>query len=415
MTNLQPAQPGPTGIEGPGASEVPFGRRMLIAMMALIAASTLWFSGMHLFYQPKISDFWVDQGIAPKVRELMNQHLKLWSNPDLRRQEIDRMRGSNAEWDFMGRTFLVLALANLSFREPPAKAQFLFIMDMIIEETLKLEKEKSFYFFLMDYAQGKKFLASPARSIFVDGEIAAMLAARRLVEEKEAYRPLLRERVDVLLNQMNAGSVLCGESYPDECWTFCNCIALAAIKMQDCLERENHEEFYKTWIKTAKEKLVEKTTGIIVSSFQLGGLHGDGPEGTSIWLVAHCLKLIDEEFAKDQYWKARNELKDSLFGFGYAHEWPKGCPGGSDIDSGPILPFIDLSAGSTGLAFLGAATFGDTQYLQSLLTSLEYGAFPMKSDGCLRYAASNQVGDAVLLYSLTQGPLWKEVKARTRP
>ncbi|MGO8736151.1 MAG: hypothetical protein ACLQVM_25535, partial [Terriglobia bacterium] len=57
--------------------------------------------------------------------------------------------------DFMGRTYLVLALANMSLREPAAQESYLKIMDQIIGETMRLEKEKGLYFFLMDYAAAR--------------------------------------------------------------------------------------------------------------------------------------------------------------------------------------------------------------------------------------------------------------------
>ena len=61
---------------------------------------------------------------------------------------------------------------------------------------------------------------------------------------------------------------------------------------------------------------------------------------------------------------------------------------------------------------MGAAAFGDAEFLSGLLTSLEMAGFPVRTGGRLRYAASNQVGDAVLLYATVLGPLWAEVKRR---
>ncbi|XXY48024.1 hypothetical protein WME91_49300 [Sorangium sp. So ce269] len=69
------------------------------------------------------------------------------------------------------------------------------------------------------------------------------------------------------------------------------------------------------------------------------------------------------------------------------------------------------SAGSSGLALLGAAAFGDAPYLGALLTSLDFAAFPVREGDRLRYAASNQVGDAALLYALSFGPLWERIAA----
>ena len=68
-------------------------------------------------------------------------------------------------------------------------------MSHIIDETLKTERERGMYHFLMPYAQASRpFVMQPSRSLFLDGEVGADVAARRLVEEKEAYRGPLRQR-----------------------------------------------------------------------------------------------------------------------------------------------------------------------------------------------------------------------------
>ena len=43
---------------------------------------------------------------------------------------------------------------------------------IIIDETMRLEKENGIYYFLMDYARSGSFVARQARSLFQDGEIA---------------------------------------------------------------------------------------------------------------------------------------------------------------------------------------------------------------------------------------------------
>ena len=214
----------------------------------------------------------------------------------------------------------------------------------------------------------------------------------------------------MMTRQMEAGPVLCGESYPDECWMFCNTVALAALRMADVLEGTDHSAFCRQWVAMAKRKLVHAPSGLLVSSFSLRGDVMDGPEGSSIWMVAHCLELVDEGFARDQYGRARKELGRTLLGFGYAREWPVTWRGPMDIDSGPVIPGIEASPGASGLAVLAASSFGDREFLSSLITSLEAFGFPHQRNGELKYCASNQVGDAVLLYAMVQGPLWQKVK-----
>jgi len=393
---------------------LPLRTRVPATLVTLAAAALLWLPAMHLLYRPDVSDYFAPKGIPPRARALAERHLELWTDPELRGEAIGQMRGSNAEWDFMGRTFLVLALANMGLRDEALKPRCLKAIDEIIFETLGLEQDKGLYYFLMPYARRRPWVNRPPRSLFVDGEIALMLGARQMLEERPEYRPVLAARINVILAYMKKSAVLSAESYPDECWTFCNSAALAAVRISDALDGRDHSEFIAGWLATARKKLIDErgNTGILVSEYRLNGWHEDGPEGSSIWMVAHCLSLVDEDFARDQYERARKELYRSFLGFGYAKEWPESCRGPRDVDSGPVIPVLQISAGSSGMAFLGAATFGDEKTLSGLLTSLEFGAFPVEKDGRLKYCASNQVGDAVMLYAMTMGPLWKKVKKR---
>jgi hypothetical protein len=132
-------------------------------------------------------------------------------------------------------------------------------------------------------------------------------------------------------------------------------------------------------------------------------------------MASHLLQIVDERFAEDQYRRARKELGRSFLGFGYSREWPVGVEGFMDVDSGPVIPGFGASASASGLAILAAAAFDDDAYLRALLTSLEFGGFPTKRKGQLRYQASNPVGDAVLLYAMTEGPLWDLIRKRMNP
>jgi len=181
--------------------------------------------------------------------------------------------------------------------------------------------------------------------------------------------------------------------------------------MADYLDGGDHAVLFRDWTAMARNKLVHPASGLLVSSFTTDGSPRIGPEGSSLWMAAHCLQLIDEDFARDQYTRARRELAGSTLGFSYAREWPDSWKGPADIDSGPIIPFFEISAGSSGLAFIGASAFGDDRFLASLHATLDFAAFPTRKNGALKYCASNQVGDAALFYAATLGPVWQKVKA----
>src|SRR5205807_348885 len=241
-------------------------------------------------------------GISPKARQLAARHLQLWTDPTLRRRELEKMRASNAEWDFMGRSFLVWSLANMGLREPAAKQTYLAVIDHIIDETRALERERGMCFFLMPYAKARPYEIQPARSLFLDGEIALMMAARRVLEEKPEYKTAMTERIHFMVERMQGNPLPITESYPNECWMF----------------------------------------------------------------------------ARDQYQRARKELGRTVCGFGYAREWPGSWQGPMDIDSGPIVPVLQISAGSSGMAFIGASAFQDDDFLSSLGATLDFAAFPAR-------------------------------------
>lgn len=389
-------------------------KRIGLGLLSLALAAAVWLPSVHFLCARDATPVFRADAVPPRARELAARQIRLWTDPALREREIGTMRRRNAEWDFMGRSYLVWALANLALRDPGSKAACLDVMDRVLDETLRLERERGHLFFLLGYARARPFVVQPARSLFVDGEVALMLGARRLVEEREDYKPLLADRVRILVDRMRQSPVLSAESYPDECWTFCNAIALAAVKVSDVLEGADHSAFLRSWVETAKRKLVHPETGLLVSSYTVSGRPMDGPEGSSIWMVAHCLQLVDPAFAADQYARARKELGRVLCGFGYAREWPVSWEGPADVDSGPVVPALGAGAGASGLAFVGAAAFGDGDYFSSLAASLEFAGFPRREEGGLRYCASNQVGDAVVLYAHVLGPLWERVKERGR-
>ncbi len=69
------------------------------------------------------------------------RHLDIWTNPKLRAAELAKMQERNPEWDFMSRTYFVLALANMAIRDTGYKERALDIIDVVLEITMRIERE----------------------------------------------------------------------------------------------------------------------------------------------------------------------------------------------------------------------------------------------------------------------------------
>ncbi|MGV3623199.1 MAG: hypothetical protein ACO1OB_20435 [Archangium sp.] len=345
-------------------------------LLGALVVAVLWAATVHLFFR-----------IEP--RELVTPLTE-----ELRVAKRELLQRSNPEWDLMARTFTVLAFV----RQANTRPELLTDVDTILDETLAMDAARADAF-VMPYFHDKAFVDAKTKSLFVDGEVALMLAARLRVSDVPRFREPLHERIERLTAAMQRGSVLSAESYPDEAWTFCNTVALAATRLADDVEGTDHSQLRRAWVTQAKRSLVDPKTGLLVSSFTWRGEALDGPEGSTIFLAAHMLQFVDDAFAREQYDRAKSQLAGQLFGFGWSAEWPKAWKGRDDIDSGPTVPIVDANAGASGLALVGAAAFGDDEWLNGLVTSLRFAAFPISKNGRLRFAAGNTLADAVLLYA----------------
>ncbi len=96
-------------------------KKAFLGVAAFGLATAIWLPFLHVFFRKPLADFYQDNGISPKARQLAARHLQLWTEPALRQAELRKMRRSNAEWDFMGRSFLVWSLVNMGLREPQMK------------------------------------------------------------------------------------------------------------------------------------------------------------------------------------------------------------------------------------------------------------------------------------------------------
>lgn len=324
----------------------------------------------------------------------------------------DVERATNPEWSLMADLYTVLAWSNTALARPQRRDEALVHMDAAIEATLRAEADGGQGALLLPYGRTRPFRDPAGRSLFVDGELALMLAARLHVAPDPRWTAELKRRVDAIEDSLGAGPIGSGESYPDECWTFCNTTALAALVLADRLLGTDHDPWVQRWLAQAKAHLIDAETGLLVSSYTWDGQVLDGPEGSSIFMAAHNLLLLDPDFAREQYTLARAHLVRGVLGFSWAREWPQGTGVRMDIDSGLVVPGLGASPGASGLALLGAAAFEDRQTRDGLLRSMHLAAVPERDGDARWYGAAGRIGNAVAAYALHFGPLWDRAGER---
>lgn len=377
--------------------------RILFALVVLALAVPL--VGLGGFYAA---------GPSPQTRvdRLLAAQEAAWTDPARREATIASLRRGNPEWDLMWRTFTVLSVLDVAVERPEQEDRWLALADDIIADTIAQEAHGHGHF-LLGYATFGPWRDPARRSVFVDGEIALMLGARRLVRDDPAVAALHRERVALVERAFDAAPRGLPESYPNEVWLFCVTNALVSLRMQDVLDGTDHNPTIDRFVAQARTELVDPASGLLGSEFTADAGALDGTEGSSVWLVATNLLLLDEPLARRQYEGATAALGHSLLGLGWANEWGAGWGGVVDIDSGPIVPVLGASPSSSGFALVASRAFGDARRHRPFVRGLRAADLLLVADPRLAAMAEAPMGDAIILHGLTAGPVWDRVRART--
>src|SRR5262245_11726861 len=179
---------------------------------------------------------------------LLQRQVDLLIDDDARMETVAELRALNPEWDLMHRTFLALSMVDRALAHPEEADHWLPMIDGLVQSEIDDADAHGQRWFLMDYANAAPFRDESGRSVFVDGEIALVLGARRFVRDGGAVALAHRERVEALVAQFERSPGLVPESYPDEAWLFCNTNALVAIRMADVLDGTDHHDLIDRWV-----------------------------------------------------------------------------------------------------------------------------------------------------------------------
>lgn len=380
-------------------------RELLLGSLSLAAGALCWGVGAA----PVLAGE-VDEPVSSRAEALAEARIAPWEggSPD----EITALRSMNPEYDLMARTFTAMGLGDLALAAPDRwRDRALRALDTIIADTSRHVADRGPAWFLLPY-WGYRDNRGERRSLHVDSQRLMVLAIRRTLAEHAGHAALSAELGAAMARTLEAAPARMAESYPDECWVFDHAVALAALRITGTLDGDLYAGIRETWLGHARAQLCDPATGLLVSATDWDGEVTQQPEGSTIWLTAHMLRLLDPELATAQYRLARRLLGRTPMGFGFAREWPAGTHGQMDVDSGPIVPGLGASPSSSGMAILAARSFGDRRFEGALLASLALAAGPHEEGGQLRYRASNAIGDAVIFAGATAGPLWDAVGAR---
>src|SRR5262249_40809243 len=144
-------------------------------------------------------------------------------------------------------------------------------------------------------------------------------------------------------------------AYPGQSWPVDNVVAIAALRLHDTLLPPRFDALIARWLDAARARL-DPATGLLPHRVDPAtGEPLEGARGSSQSIIARFLPEIDLAWGRAQYALFRERFVTTVAGLPGVREYPHDAPGQGDVDSGPLIAGVSLSA---TVVTLGAALAG---------------------------------------------------------
>jgi hypothetical protein len=189
------------------------------------------------------------------------------------------------------------------------------------------------------------------------------------------------------------------ESYPGETYPADNAAAIASIALHDRATGEDHHATVDRFLATLRARCTDAASGLLYQRVDSATLAPrDGPRASGTAMAAFVLGYAGPD-ATSALWPPLARQWDTVIGFGGVREYPPGARGSGDVDSGPVILGLGVSASAFGIA--SARRAGDERRYASAFASAWLFGLPEERGGALRWASGGSLGGVLLFAVLT--------------
>lgn len=237
------------------------------------------------------------------------------------------------------------------------------------------------------------------------------LSMIRLLHPDTPHAKLHDDLTEALARRLAAAPHALFETYPGEAYPADVAMVAGSIALHDCATGAPERAFFPTW-REAFSRWIDPATGLL---HQAGawetGLPAGPPRASGTALAAFALSFLDRDLSRRLFEGLRRSQTGAL-GFGAILEYGSGPGGQGDIDSGPVVLGMGVSA--TGFTLSTAKLFADEALFTGLYRTADLFGVPVHRPGGTRFMSGGPLGNAVLLAMTTAGWAWEARCARPR-
>lgn len=303
----------------------------------------------------------------------------------------------DGEWAMGSHAMAVLGLAQVSLAHPELRDRY---RDGIHEASRVLVDDRT-YVFATDAWGASPFadLASDRGHAYL-GYVALALGLARELDPEFEERALHDAMIDALVRRLEAHPLAIVETYPGEAYP-CDLASIAgAIGQYDHVTGSDHHALLARVAEIQRERFVDPRSGYLVQSIDVtAGEARDAPRGSGTALAAYFWSFAEPRFARELARAVIEGGRTDLLGFSAIREHPIGVEGHGDIDSGPVVLGVSVSA--TGFAMASARLLDDEVAFVGLHRTATLFGVPVARGETTRFLSGGPLGNAILLAMMT--------------
>jgi hypothetical protein len=220
------------------------------------------------------------------------------------------------------------------------------------------------------------------------------LSMLRLVDSTTPHASLNDELTEALADRLEASPHALFETYPGESYPPDVAMVAGSIALHDCATGRPPRAFMPVW-RTRFERYIDHGSGLLYQAAQAdSGATIGAPRGSGTAIAAYATSFVDPQLSRRLYDGLRRHAL-SVLGFGVVREYPANQLGAGDIDSGPVLWGVGVSA--TGFALAAARLHGDRQLYTELYRTVDLFGVPLGDRHGRHFMSGGPLGNAIVL------------------
>jgi hypothetical protein len=236
------------------------------------------------------------------------------------------------------------------------------------------------------------------------GYVALALGMLRLHDPETRHARLHDRMVAALARRLARAPHALIDTYPGEAYPPDVAAVAGAIGLHERVTGVERAALLGRWSRTFRARWVDRSGYLIQSGRPGSGVPTDAPRGSGTGIAAYFLSFADPALSRTLHEGLARHGRAGFLGFGGIREHAPGFEGGADIDSGPVLLGVGVSA--TGFALGSARAHGDRETYRALYrTAWLFGVPVARPDGGRRFLAGGPLGNAIMLAMLTARPV----------